>query len=361
MLYKPDWDIVKKRLEALWHNEIIDRPPVSVPVCEKKDELNELIKKQQDSSMEKYYYDVDYILERNIFRMENTYFGSDAIPYLGAYWGSGGHAKYLGEPPCKLAGDTVWIGADIDDYNSYSFEFSAANAHFNRESEIMGILARESKDKFLLGMPDNSGSVDALSQLRGNEPLLMDLITNPGDVRMAVDKMTDMLITSSDILFDKISCANDGGSAHWLNTWSPGKHMHLQCDFSVMISSEMFNDFVMPELEKTANWLDYSIYHLDGMEQIRHLDSILSIQKINLFQWVTVEGQPPITEFIPQLQKIQRAGKGLTLQLNKGQIDSVIPQLRPEGLLIIIGDASDRKEADEIVEYITKFYATHTT
>jgi hypothetical protein len=187
----------------------------------------------------------------------------------------------------------------------------------------------------------------------------MDLITNPDDVHIAVDSIVDTLITSGDMLFDKINCANDGGSAHWLNTWSPGKHLHLQCDFSVMISPEMFNSFAMPELEKTAKWLDHAIYHLDGMEQIRHLESILSIQKINLIQWVTVDGQPPITEFIPQLQQIQQAGKGVTLQINKKQIDTLLSQLKPGGLDIIVGDASTREEADEIVNYIAKFYTTH--
>lgn len=48
--------------------------------------------------------------------------------------------------------------------------------------------------------------------------------------------------------------------------WSglPGRVAKLQCDFSAMISPDMFKEFVLPYLKKQCDYLDYSLCHLDG-------------------------------------------------------------------------------------------------
>ena len=83
----------------------------------------------------------------------------------------------------------------------------------------------------------------------------------------------------------------------------------VQCDLSVMISPDYYKEFVLPELEASTEWADYVVYHLDGQEQIRHLDYILSVDAIKMIQWTPVAGQPPTTTFIPVLQRIQKAGE----------------------------------------------------
>lgn len=66
----------------------------------------------------------------------------------------------------------------------------------------------------------------------------------------------------------------------------------MQVDFSVMLSPGMYEQFALPELHRISSAVDHTIYHLDGQEQIRHLDMILSVPGIDLIQWATVESQP---------------------------------------------------------------------
>lgn len=54
----------------------------------------------------------------------------------------------------------------------------------------------------------------------------------------------------------------------------------IRCDLSAMISPAMYEEFIMEELKKTTDWLDYSIYHMDGIEQVRFLDMLLSLPKL---------------------------------------------------------------------------------
>ena len=42
----------------------------------------------------------------------------------------------------------------------------------------------------------------------------------------------------------------------------------LQCDFSYMISPNMFKRFVVPDLTACCDHLDYGFYHLDGKGEL---------------------------------------------------------------------------------------------
>lgn len=56
---------------------------------------------------------------------------------------------------------------------------------------------------------------------------------------------------------------------HWCGT---EQLSYALCDFSVMVSPAMFEEFILPELEATAGAFDHTTYHLDGLERLaRHL------------------------------------------------------------------------------------------
>ncbi len=184
----------------------------------------------------------------------------------------------------------------------------------------------------------------------------MDFLTDPQDTLNATLKLVDVLERSTDVLYritEKSNCG--GGMQGWMNMWSKGKILQLQCDLSVMISAELFKEYIVKELECTTKFLTNAIYHLDGMEQIRHLDSILTVKGIDMIQWTQVAGQPPIAEFIPQLLKIQKAGKGVLAFVGKAQIKPLLDNLSIKGLSLIVSDADTPEEADDILRYVSKY------
>ena len=52
----------------------------------------------------------------------------------------------------------------------------------------------------------------------------------------------------------------------------------LQSDISVMISPKSFRRFVQPFIREQCQRLDYSMYHLDGVDAIRHLPALLEMK-----------------------------------------------------------------------------------
>ena len=356
MWYKENWEESKKRFTLLWEKEIFDRPCVAAccPLDEKNPYRN--CPPEGQDALHEYYHDPEWILKRNVERFEKTYFGGDSFPYIAPSWGTAGQAKYLSNK-VTYHPNTIWIEPAFEDYDEFSFEFDKdTNPTFQTELNIIKCLAEAGMGKFFVTQPDNVGSYDALSALRGGEDFLMDLLVEePEKIKKYANKMVDILIESGKDIFTATMANNDGGSAHgYFNTWAPGTHIQLQCDLSVMISPEMFQEFIVEELERSTSWVDYAIYHLDGIEQTRHLDMILAVKGINMIQWVQVDGQPDLLHNLQYIHKIQKAGKGMVLPVYKHQLNTLVNEISPYGVFFQVMDAANPKESDEIVNFIAK-------
>jgi hypothetical protein len=53
-----------------------------------------------------------------------------------------------------------------------------------------------------------------------------------------------------------------------------------------MISPQMFERFVLPDLLACCEFLDYAFYHLDGKGQLPHLNMLLALERLRGIQWV---------------------------------------------------------------------------
>jgi hypothetical protein len=104
----------------------------------------------------------------------------------------------------------------------------------------------------------------------------------------------------------------------------------------------------MPQLEAVCAVTDYPLYHFDGIEQLRHLDSLLSIEKLAMIQWTSVVAQPPAIKHIADLKKIQAAGKGLLLNVGYEHVEALLSELSPKGLYIVTW-ANDEEHAERLV------------
>jgi len=76
--FKPDWEETKERYLAWWAHEIIDRCALSVeaPRAVKSKASAPVVPK----SIKDRWFDKEYLLAANEYRMSNTYFGGEALP-----------------------------------------------------------------------------------------------------------------------------------------------------------------------------------------------------------------------------------------------------------------------------------------
>jgi hypothetical protein len=124
----------------------------------------------------------------------------------------------------------------------------------------------------------------------------------------------------------------------------------LQSDMAVMIDTNMFEEFVIPDLKKCCDNLDHAFYHLDGKEQLQHLDLLLSMDNLHGIQWIPGAGNPPPEEWLDVLQKIRKAGKLCQLYVTPEGAIKIKNELGGEGFAFYIWSETTGGEALEIIE-----------
>lgn len=341
---------IRERLFAFWHGEIIDRCCVSIRV--KKGDVYRHTIDGSDTSDGFQLFDPERIVARGRRKFENTILFGDALPALLADFGTAGHAAYFG-CPYSLASDSIWFEPMLG--KSDSLVYDPSNEFLQSQINVLNDVVEMADDAFILAMPDNCGSIDALAHLRGTENLLVDMIEREDVVLGWLDAVLNAWEHGNTELRRVLRKQALPGTVHgWMSSWSPGFHMQLQCDFAAMISPAMFETFVMPELERSLRTLDNSIYHLDGVEQVAHLDHILSLEKLDAVQWVPVAGQPSTTDSLEHLIRIQRAGKGLVLFPEPDEVPTLLDALSARKLLLNVNEVASIEEAESLLAYVER-------
>ena len=59
-----------------------------------------------------------------------------------------------------------------------------------------------------------------------------------------------------------------------------------------MISVDDYRRFVQPFIREQCQKIDYTLYHLDGVGAMHHLDALLEIKELNAIQWTPGVGEP---------------------------------------------------------------------
>ena len=342
MLYNPNLDEIKRRMNAYWEREALDRCCMSISVPQPG--FNNL-------GRYNFYYDVEEAdqYRRHFFDHHHLY--GETLAFHFPYFGTS-IAEYTGCTANRVPQTTWfehWMTGEPD---ASEISFRSRNIYEKQKQAIKNMIELSGGD-YMVTVSDNTGIVDVLAEIRGPENLLMDMIADPEFVEESVQRLLPIYKQTQEELFSLVEENNQGSAIIW-QLWAPRRLAQMQCDLSVMISNDMYNRFVMPELEELSSFLDYPLYHLDGMEQIRHLDSILSLKRLRAIQWSMVEGQPRAVEFIPVLQQIQRAGKCLVMKVLPQDVEKLLDNLSCRGLQLIVVGVKTDEEAGELMKLAEK-------
>lgn len=358
LYYKEDWENAKERLTAWWDLEILDRCCVSV-AAPRDGNTNVHIFAQGECNqddpkdIEDYWMNPERIWKRNVKRLEKSYFGGESLPLVMPNFGTSGHCIYYGAK-YTLKPETIWFDPVVSNLEEQSWIYDRENLFYRRQREIVQYLAEKGKGNYLLSMPDNCGTLDAIGHLHGSVETLMDMYDCPEALMHAVEEINHGWIDAAETFYQLIKECNEGGSCvGWMDTWAPGRHAQMQCDMSVMFSPDRYKEFAVPELKRQMEWNEYPIYHLDGKEQVRHLEYILSLEKLKAIQWTNVDGQETPAYFIPVLKQIQEAGKRILVMTPASDIPALMENLSSRGLYLHTY-AESVEQANEIIRYVEK-------
>jgi hypothetical protein len=349
--WKPDWQAAKANLIKWW-----ERKGLALDVtAPRRKPVEDLPKPEKPSDLAKRYTDPVYRRAEAEYRMANTFYGGEAFPYYDAILGPGSLGSMLGAKP-GFSESTVWYDPCIEDPDSYGpIRFSTrGNKWWDVHLALIEEGRRSARGRYLLGVPDLIENIDTLAAMRGTEPLLMDLIERPDWVKARVAEINQAFFAAFDGIYELVKDENGGSAFAAFDLWSPGKTAKVQCDFSCMISAEMFREFVVPALAEQCQWLDYSMYHLDGTTAVQHLDALLEIDALDAIEWTPQAGKPGggSPEWYDLYKRIRAGGKSVqAIRVQPGEVLPLIDAVGPEGLFVDVR-AKDEDEARRLIEKV---------
>jgi hypothetical protein len=345
-----DFDAISKNFEYFWNNEYFGRCAVWITAPRSRNV--EFPRPETPEDLIREWTDGELILKKNRLWAENTCYRGEAYPQIILNLGAAGHAGFFNKSRFQFTENTVWF-FPLD--KGEKLVFSKDTFLYRATVDLARYLADNSNDEFIISMSDCCGNADALAHLRGSEQLLFNMLDDPDTVKkeLAVMQMAWEEITRD--VYCAVKENNRGGSSiGWMGTYARGLHAQMQSDMSVMISPDQFREFILDELIRQSDVLEYPCYHLDGREQMRHIEMLLSIKKLRMIQYTFVAGQPSPLEQLEALKKIQQGGKLLLLFLDPKDIKPVLENLSARGLFIHTW-CDDPEDADRVFKIVREY------
>ncbi len=268
--------------------------------------------------------------------MQATHLYGDAFPRWWLNCGPGVLAAFLGAELEFSSGTTWFKPIKVDSLADLHPTYQPDNFWWRRVRTLTQAAAERWGGRIVIGHTDLGGTLDVLASLRGTQSLLLDLYDSPQEVLDLTRDISQLFQRYYQDLYRLVEIGNRGATACWGPCWSPGRGYMLQSDFAYMISPNMFGEFVLPDLADCCAMLDYAFYHLDGKGQIKHLEQLLSLERLRGIQWIPGDGAPPPEEWMPILRRIRDSGKLCQVYVTPSGALKILHELGGRGFLFYI-------------------------
>ena len=204
-------------------------------------------------------------------------------------------------------------------------EFRSGGRWWDLIAHIADAIHRRGERSIMIALPTLVANLDCFVALRGAQNVLMDLIDAPDEVKRILGEIT---VAHGQALnaFSRLLDYPERGSVNRHGMYSTGPINVAQCDFSCMLSPEMFDEFVLPCLRTELGRYGGGEYHLDGPDAIRHLESLSSLESLHIVQWVAGAGGTT-RDWSDLYRRIDALGKGQIRSGSRNQLDQWAKEL----------------------------------
>jgi len=351
--YKPDYEAAQKRIDAFWDHEDTDRPIIQMFYY---DEGSNALKKKAHATHKDYWLDIDYRVEQANHWMKYTVYCAEAMPVFFPNLGPEIISAWAG-CPYHFGEHTTWSEPCVFDWEKDNAVIDMNHPLAKTLDKFTRMLIECAKDKYIVGLSDFHPGGDHLAALRDPQVLAMDMLEYPDEVKAKLASSYKEYFPAYDYYVDLIKSAGMP-LASWLSLTAKDGMYIPSNDFSCMISKDMFDEFFLDGLKTECKHYGRSIYHLDGPDAIRHLDSLLSIPELNAIQWVPGAGREEVDRWLDVYNKILSAGKSLFIGANpKTDLQYLIDNLPAKGVCISFGNVGSEENAKDIMARVQKGWA----
>jgi hypothetical protein len=350
--YKPDYDKVLDRFEEWWDAK---RPLLSIsyprPIAQ---QIKPPAKHHAD--WKACWLDTQYQVEKNVARIHNTIYCAEALPVAYPNLGPDIFAAYYGCP--LIFGETTsWSEPNLKDWSPASLatlKLDRQNFYFRKTLEYSEALIAAGRGRFIAGYTDMHSAGDTIAAFRDPQQLCLDLIDDRGSVKTLTKRITREYLETYDFFYDRLKAAGMPATT-WMPAVCRGKFHIPSNDFACMISDEIYQEVFFQEVVDETAHMDRNIFHVDGPQNLRYMDQLLTLPNIHAIQWVPGAGHDNWRDWVPVYRKIQAAGKALLMYPPVQDLPDVFKALKPEGVWLSVGGVADRETAEAAMKAVSRW------
>lgn len=349
--WKDGWETVQHHYDNWWKRAgpvlVINNPP---PLVDARANVSQPL---APCGLRQRHTDPDWFAANQRYRFSRTRFPADNLPIAFTDYGCAQLAACLGSEP-QFDDHTVWYKESIDKPEDCPpLTLTKTEPWWRTYRDVMKRVYEISAGDYLVGMPAFGSNLDVLAELRGTQNLLYDLVDRGEWVTQKLEEINQAFFAAFDDYYAIIQLADGSSGFSYFNIWGPGKVSQVQCDFAAMISPDMFQEFVVPPLQRQCAWLDRSLFHLDGPQCICHLEHLLGIPELDAVQWTPGAGQPGAGDrrWYDLYERILGAGK--SVQILGASVDEAKQMLKvfgAKGVYLSVNVKTDAEVGDIVAE-----------
>lgn len=335
---KPDYALCLARIEAWFHQAVLDRPPVRFYKHNAQFEIGEPLDRTRWPSLEARWFDTQYQLDSFEASIEGKVFHAETFPVFVPNLGPSVYsAFYAGR--LDFAEVTSWyrpVIANLDDLSLLEKD-PFQSVYFRKLEEMTRAALARGGDRYWVGYTDLHPSIDCVAAWRGINALCLDMALAPEKLWPLVELSVRDFGRIFDH-FDAMLKAADQPSGTWINIPCAGRLHIPSCDVATLISTRHFEQFSLPCLRRELPGMDRAIYHVDGKGVAQHLEVILAQPEIPAIQWVQGLGKDwPILQWLPLLQRILAAGKSILVDVPLEELNEFMERMPRKGVFLCLG------------------------
>ncbi len=343
---KPDYARCLERIEAWWHQAVLDRPPVRFYRHNAQFEGGEPLDRKRWPTLEARWFDVDYQLASFEQSIAGKEFVAETFPLFWPNLGPSVYSAFYGGR-LEYTEVTSWyepVVTDLADLSPLAGD-PFASRYFRKLEELTRAALARCGDRYWVGYSDFHPNLDCVAAWCGMDRLFLAMAEEPE--RLAA--IAELSVRDFQRIFghfDSLLKAAGQPSGTWMNIPCPGRLHIPSCDVSCMISTDYFERFSLRQMARELPGMDRAIYHVDGKGVANHLDQILAQPGIQAIQWVQGLGVDwPILQWIPLLQRILAAGKSILVDVPVEELDEFMARMPREGVFLCLGVAPEEEKS----------------
>ncbi len=366
-IYGIEWERIKNQFDLWWQQKNEHRPLINIKAPKVKgmgatggDRWVESSSgtgshsaaTEDRADYTNYWTKFEELTQRNEGIYANTTFLAETYPRLFASLGVTSHAVFLGGKP-EFQKETIWCDHIYDEPEDITLKLDPNNEWYRWSLDMTRRIKEHAGDAYRIGIPDLCEHYDVLASLFATQDLLFHMMDYEDEIKELARQTQQHWYTTYNAHYDIVKEPDGYVNYGPFGIFGKGKIAKLQCDMSAMIGKDMFDDFVLPLLKEQTEYLDNCVYHLDGPDAIKHLDSVLTMPKLSALQWTpgagNKDGGDEEWDFI--YEKALNAGKSIYALVGPQNIKRFVKKFGYKGVFIITS-AEDTEHAKEILSSV---------